>query len=45
MVGGAGASVNENKDVESSQTSLDKSTRDEQNCKKRCEEIILLAFC
>ncbi len=36
MVGGAGVGVNEKDDVKSSETSLDKSSRDEQNRKKRC---------
>jgi hypothetical protein len=35
MVGGAGVGGNEKKDVKSSETSLDESSRDDQNCKKR----------
>ena len=34
MVGGAGVGKNENKDLKSSRTSLDKSTKDEQNSQK-----------
>jgi hypothetical protein len=36
MVGGTGVGVNEKEDVKSSETSLDESSKDEQNCKKRC---------
>ncbi len=35
MVGGAGVGGNEKEDVKSSETSLDVSSRDDQNCKKR----------
>ena len=45
MGGGAGVGGNENEDVKSSQMSPDKSTRDEQNRKKRVVLIFLLAFC
>ncbi len=45
MVGGAGVIGNEKEDVKSSETSLDVSSRDDQNRKKRCVKIILLAFC
>ena len=34
--GRAGVGRNEKEDVKSSETSLDESSRDEQNCKKRC---------
>ena len=34
MVGGAGVGGNEKEDVKSSETSLDVSSRDDQNCKK-----------
>ena len=44
MVGGAGVDGNEKEDVKSSKTSLDESSRDEQNCKKKVVYIILLAF-
>jgi hypothetical protein len=47
--GGNGASWwegrNEKEDVKSSETSLDESLRDDQNCKKRVVYIIFLAFC
>ena len=36
MVGGVDVGGNEKEDVKSSKTSLDESTRDEQNCKIRC---------
>jgi hypothetical protein len=35
MVGGAGVGGNEKEDVKSSETSLDESLRDDQNCKTR----------
>ncbi len=35
MVGGAGVGGNEKEDVKSSETSLDETSRDEQNRKKR----------
>jgi hypothetical protein len=45
MVGGAGVAGNEKEDVKSSETSLDESSRDDQNCKKIVVYIIMLAFC
>ncbi len=35
MVGGVRVGENEKEDVKSSETSLDESSRDDQNCKKR----------
>ncbi len=35
MVGGVGVGENEKEDVKSSETSLDESSRDDRNCKKR----------